>query len=522
MEVGLERVRQVEHALLRWSEQFPRLRQFYDPVQVWLSKRIHPQPLQPLRIPSSSNEDAMIQILLRTVQVLYDRHPASTNEDLEIDEPPDHYIRSGSNAMCSITSSLNLESISIALNETLQCASVLPEHDVRILVGRLLPFLQIYLSFASTQMLAHGKWLKSLLKLDFVLCSLLITLVKEGFCQPKEAEEGGTGEEMGEPVQGSGLGQGSGNENVSKDIQEESQVEGLEGEDADQDNEVERAEEGDAIEMSEDIGGKMQDVPDSQSDKAEGDDDESVFDPEDQVGQLDNLDETAIDEKLWGDEKGPQESGDTSKQSNKDHSKQPGETDVVAKEQQGDEGQRENSEQELSNDDVPMESLDEETTTDNPPADGLPMDEHIPDADTLDLPDNLDMDTGNDQDKPPAGEDDDLQLENEVDMDAEADSATHSVDGGENDQGVDGDAAPDTSEIAAEVNSESPQENAETAVAQADVHGGGDGGSSGGEVPRLAERMDHIASDDAQVPAEDNTGVAQEKSETSDNLGDKG
>ena len=134
------------------------------------------------------------------------------------------------------------------------------------------------------------------------------SVAKDGFCKPPEGEAGaGEGEGSMEDAGGMGMGEGTGKENVSKEIEDESQVEGLQGE-AGEDEDIERAEEGDALEMSEDIGGKMQDVPDKEGEE-EGDDDEKDDDeePEEQVGNLDAMDPSAVDEKLWGDEGGPED-----------------------------------------------------------------------------------------------------------------------------------------------------------------------------------------------------------------------
>lgn len=108
---------------------------------------------------------------------------------------------------------------------------------------------------------------------------------------------------------GTGLGEGVGDKNVSKEIEDESQVEGLKDEKDDTDGEAERAEEDDAIEMNEDMGGQLQYVPDAEYEQQEDDSEEqNDEDLDEQIGDLDAHDPSAVDEKLWGDETGPQDS----------------------------------------------------------------------------------------------------------------------------------------------------------------------------------------------------------------------
>ncbi|THH00184.1 hypothetical protein EW026_g2317 [Hermanssonia centrifuga] len=266
-------------------------------------------------------------------------------------------------------------------------------------------------------------------------------VAKDGFCQPKDTEEGdsvGEGQEMGE---GAGMGEGSGNENVSKEIQDESQVEGLQGEDEGENDDVERAEEGNAIEMSEDFGGALQDVPQEEEEDGETQsDDESQGDPEEQLGDLDAGDEDVIDEKLWGDEQGPQDKDDGGK-TDQDHSKQEtSDSDMVAKEEErsaSKENPKSDSAQPTEDETEPpvteeqsAEGETEPPVTEEQPAgdedttmpDGRPLDDHIENNDTLDIPDDLNLDMGENQDVSAEVEDDPMNDQSEGE-DAEGDGA---------------------------------------------------------------------------------------------------
>ena len=92
---------------------------------------------------------------------------------------------------------------------------------------------------------------------------MLQTLSAQGFCKPPDLDDSKDGEDPAESVGGVGLGEGSGSQNVSKDIEDESQVEGLRG-DGQQDT-MDNKGGKDAIEMSDDFGGDMEDIPDTES-----------------------------------------------------------------------------------------------------------------------------------------------------------------------------------------------------------------------------------------------------------------
>lgn len=161
----------------------------------------------------------------------------------------------------------------------------------------------------------------------------------------------------------------------------------------------------------------MEDIPDEKSeDEADGESEEG---PDEQMGDLDTSDPSAVDEKLWGDEAGPQDPNQKDEKTNQDRSsEQSGPSDVVAREgSQAPEPQekpieRKDEEPVLSTpEDEAMPDNEKEDDQDYPDASGAPMDEHIPDANTLDLPDDIDL--GDGEELP-----DNMDVEDEVEDDA--------------------------------------------------------------------------------------------------------
>lgn len=374
-------------------------------------------------------------------------------------------------------------------------------------VQRILPFLDVYLRMVQDQLTVHAHWVKSLFKLDHVLCSVVQTIATQGFCKPPE-DDGSEGKEAAESgSDGLGLGEGSGKENVSKEIEDESQVEGLQGEDQDdQPQDRGKDEKEDALEMAQDFGGDLEDVPDDGSEDEEdsGSDEGSDVDPEERMEDLDPLDPNAVDEKLWGDEEDnkPDEK-DGNDKSNQDNAKtQDGKSEMVAKEgndkdaSKEKEAESENSDptQEQGDDDNMEEQGEDQEQEDRsePNTAGAPMDEHIPEGDVLDLPEDMDLgedmevnkddaemeDMGDEmgdmeEDEQPPGVEDDLQ----GDEDALDEDHPESKDGPPEDETSDmQDQQPDLTAETADEDKPDDSENAENELTgKADISNGDDG-----------------------------------------------
>jgi midasin len=374
--------------------------------------------------------------LLVTVQALISKCPEPNPTEAE-EEHNDHYILQGYRVVRDFTHLLNIDTIVSALDTVIvhfvSRGMGLDQH-----LRRILPFLDHYLDLVKDQLTTHSQWTKALFKLDFVICSVLHTLSTQGFCKPPDFDNSKDGEDTAEGVGGVGLGEGSGSQNVSKDIEDESQVEGLQGEE--EQEPTDNKGDNDAIELSEDFGGDMEDIPDTGSQDGEGSDQESDADPEERLGNLDAADPSAIDEKLWGDENGPE---DDRPQENpiQDHSKKKsGESEVSAKEgKEQPQSKEQPSDQKEAGDertsDVEDEPIPEDVgddTPNDPEVSGAPMDDYVQDADTLDLPDDMDLDK----------DDKDLGGDLPEDMEEDEDPVDDAMDDGGLESNTD-DAAPD-------------------------------------------------------------------------------
>lgn len=397
----------------------PQLIYILQPTREWICEQGSFSFSQPLPEGSAvGNVDSVIDTLLITVQSMLrqcSESAALPEPTPESEEAEDNYIRLGVQKTSQFTALLDLSTLRDQLNSASALLSSLPHASRQRALRRVVPFLSCFLSFAGELLESLARWTRALFKLDYVVCSVVHTLGTQGFCIPPETEEGeAAGDEKGHATElgGTGLGEGTGNENVSKEIEDESQVEGLRDED-DGDGDIERErgkDEENTIEMSEDFGGEMEDVPETEEgDKNEEAEEEGEEGPDEQLGKLDKSDPSAVDEKLWGDEGGDDDGkGEDELQNDRSQEDQRKDSDVVAKEGRKGKEKKDGKKAEDAKEEERQDERDGEEEAnvgdENPPeemespsATGAPMDQHIPDADTLDLPDDMHLDE--DQDK---------------------------------------------------------------------------------------------------------------------------
>ena len=389
---------------------------FVSPVWSWIDAVQWPH-FDPVNTRSSSDIMATqvgstINTMLIDVQEIL--KTATSNEPSEDPTTKDRFLTRGLSQVMKCTQSLNLDTITTHLQQLLVTLSAAPHGEVSDAVGYTLPFLERYLVFVDTQLINHHRWTNALFKLTYISCSVVQRICTDGFCQPPaegEEEEGG-GKESADGV---GMGEGIGKENVSEEIKEESQVEGLQ--DAGEEGDAEREKDGDeeAIEMSQDIGGEQEDI-DGQD---EGEDGESEDEPEleDRAEDLDANDPHAVDEKLWGDEQGkePKESDDKLE---KDHSsrQQQGDPEVVANENEAKhKGEKDGEDQaETAESEIPEAAPEMDEA--QPGAQGAPIEDRIDETETLDLPEDLQM---GDDDIQKGDQDDDDEMDDTEESGAE-------------------------------------------------------------------------------------------------------
>ncbi|CED83314.1 AAA ATPase containing von Willebrand factor type A (vWA) domain [Phaffia rhodozyma] len=362
--------------------------------------------------------DKLLNSLLVVAQELQTVRNVITEEDADADR----FLTEESSLQTKASRTLRLPEILQQLRDLFtQPADLSTSY---LLVQRIRPFLVEYATAAECHLNALASWTGANFKLTHVLVQIISNLALKGFCSPPEAEDAGAGEgDSGQTMEGSGMGEGTGNENVSEQIEDESQVEGLQGEDNEPQPKDKERNDGGAIEMSEDFGGEMEDVSADGSDEEDDDgSDEEEQTPDEQIGDVDPLDENAVDEKLWGDEKGEDDSKQDEHLDQDRSTEQTQNSDLVAKDdekprqepgQEKPEGDAQDSEDQSEGEEAPepeMDGEDEDGAAEDSRDKGEKMPDNVPEAETLDLPDSLDLgdeEGGDDEETQPEGIDDD-------------------------------------------------------------------------------------------------------------------
>ena len=242
------------------------------------------------------------------------------------------------------------------------------------------------------------------------LAHSFLQVIQEGFCSPAEdpAAEAGRTEALED---GTGLGEGEGAEDISKDIQNDEDLSELvQGIEENREKEIEDQE--DAVDMDHDeLDGKMEDISDKGEDDgsaSEGEED----DIDEETGDVDSLDPTAVDEKLWDGKAGD---ADKENEGTNDKGKVEKDGQVASDDTKRDGGQvpeeEEQSDSEISQNGVEeAEGVGREETEKTDP--------HLQDGQNLDLPEDMDLDNIDGTDAESVSEN--IDMEKMSDVEAEA------------------------------------------------------------------------------------------------------
>ncbi|KAF2736187.1 midasin [Polyplosphaeria fusca] len=245
-------------------------------------------------------------------------------------------------------------------------------------------------------------------KLFYRLAKSFIQVGQHGFCTPGEKsadQKQGKDEKL---EAGTGLGEGEGAEDISKDIDEEDDLEDLAQEKgAEREGSIE--EQDDAVDMGEqEMEGDMGEVADKE-DQENGEGEEGEDDAESEVGSVDDLGPSAVDEKMW--DEGGMEDDAKEKQGKQDLGTENEEEQVAAEEKDKKQEGEQKEQQDAAKEDEEIEMEGEDQDENVGVGETEQMDPHAKEQETLDLPDELNMD-GDGDDK----EDEDL---GDMDMDDE-------------------------------------------------------------------------------------------------------
>jgi midasin len=160
-----------------------------------------------------------------------------------------------------------------------------------------LPIIQQYRNSLKDCVGHYANFQQALCRLASMLADVFCRIASQGFCNPPEDSEtpAGTTEKLEE---GTGLGEGEGEKDISKDIKNDEDLSEL-AQQGDKDMASDIDDQEGAVNMDYDeLEGEIEDVPEEdQTHRDANEGEESNID--DEMGDVDDLDPSAIDEKLW-------------------------------------------------------------------------------------------------------------------------------------------------------------------------------------------------------------------------------
>jgi midasin len=338
----------------------------------------------------------------------------ATSSSPESDSDVD--LQAGSELFESVHRCLRLERMVMEINDIFAMIQTQPSIQTITTVATTLPYLDHMTRFVEHVFASHTQWIRGLLKQTYVLMSILQDLATRGFCQPQEesSEKGGSTEEASKES-GTGFGEGDGGDYVDDGSIDQEQVEGLQAEGETEPNDLPDSaaggEAGSADNMNDAQSETVEREPDEGSENGQDEADGSV---DEKVDDLDLDDPNVLDEKVWGNE-----NPEDTKESTTDRDGKP-------QQQKGEMSSRDDStkpQQETSDN---QDDPDNPDTTEEVASDGADVEEPPqpgesgaaielpPEAEILDLPDDLSMGDGDDLASEIPGQSDDESNGDEV------------------------------------------------------------------------------------------------------------
>ena len=204
-------------------------------------------------------------------------------------------------------------------------------------------------------------WHKGHCKLLYVTSGLLTNLLINGFCK---AEEGAKEGKMEDDISGTGMGSGEGKKDVSKEIEDEEQLQKPERDEPLDNKPPEEEENG--LETEQDFEAGLSDVKDQEKEDKNSDDEEEEEEEDDfekKMGDVDREKEEILDEKLWDENEDNKDEMDENEGSNIDSNVV--EDELMAKNDDQDEkdpqkDREDKNENQNKEEDQPNEGEDEE------------------------------------------------------------------------------------------------------------------------------------------------------------------
>ncbi|KAE8349456.1 hypothetical protein BDV28DRAFT_151862 [Aspergillus coremiiformis] len=376
--------------------------------------------------------------------------------------------------------------------DRLQCLQTSSKSGLALavsLVASLLPIMNKYRNICTNIVHRYLTVHRETCKMSYVLTKSFTQIASDGFCTPAEASAEES--KSGKLESGTGLGDGQGAEDISKDIGDDEDLSELAQQEQTEEPTEDMEDSGDAVNMDqEELRGETGEHKEGEDEEDDGSGSEEEDNIDEEVGSVDDLEETAVDEKMW-DGAHDEEQKESENQEGKGVSESDEQTAAQErKEKEGDKGEGKNDEGE-------EEEEEEEAPDDEGEAVGREemdvTDPHAKEQDALDLPEEMQLD-GDEMDKDEGGESDD-GLDDGLSDDLPPAEDEQPFEGGEEENVENPDLDQPAEEQEVDQGDEEAAEDQEMKEAEAEEE------NEPGEEPEEAEQDDFLAQRDENEAA---------------------
>lgn len=385
-----DNLQEVDNNINKWITEFPLVQCTLEQILPWIQHHVpipvNVETLSPISIEDSNGRifEALDLILgsMQDVEKSLSTLPKSTDEvDWFLQE--EQTLSATINALHAphIVSKLRsiIDSMWLLQDTTGKGSGI---HIIAAIFASVLPVILQYRVSLKESLNRFSVFHTSTCKLSYCLSKAFVQIGTQGFCAPSEK----TDEKIGQSDKletGTGLGEGKGAEDISKDIEDDEDMTELAQQPDEMGDKEDIEDENDAVNMDgEEMEGEAEDKANEEDEDGSEKNGEEDLDSE--VGEVDDLGPSTVDEKMWddgGEDAEKDREGDEGKGTKKKDEQ------VAAKENGGE--QEKGEEEDEDEMDVDEGADESENVGDN---EMEKMDPHTNEGDALDLPDELNMD----------------------------------------------------------------------------------------------------------------------------------
>ncbi|KAI1868220.1 hypothetical protein JX265_007043 [Neoarthrinium moseri] len=402
------------------SESRPDLAFILDKIQLWT---LFDEQEVPLSVSGKDNQTKLLNAIKKlcdSILVAVEQFNKSM-ANLPTSSEESGWLMKYDETLMTATKALHMDKIIKTLEHALSSFVEVNLEDVEInslassLMAVTCPIIEQYHIICRSHVLSYAHLNHSTSKMAHTLSKSFVQLAGQGFCTPQEKSDEESGD-SGKLESGTGLGEGEGADDISKDIQPDEDLSELAQEKNKESKDGEELEdEKDAVDMAdEDLEGEVGSVAgedDDEKGSKSGDEEDEENDMDEETGDVDDLDPDAVDEKMWDGDN--EEEAEKDQQGDKSKGQQKKDEQMAADQKPDDKDAQPEEDGEQQGDEDENEDLGAEQDEDVQFDEMNHQDQNVQEQETLALPDDMDID-GNDDDDMSSISDDDLDKLSDV------------------------------------------------------------------------------------------------------------